>query len=1000
MLYLYLRLTMKRVFFFMLTAAIVVGVRTTQLRAQVLSPTEWFCIKTPHVDLIFKGGIHREAQRIANTVEHLYEPVAQSLGVKPDRIPLIIDSQRAYSNGHYARPLPHVVFFAFPSQDCNWLGTNEWLNRLAVHEFRHVAQYAKLHQRFNRLSHWVGGDFLRQNWITFNVPGWFMEGDAVGIETALSWSGRGRIPKFSLLYKTNLLERGGFSYYKQVFGSFKEKIPNEYRLGYYLTTHLRRHYGTTVLADILEQTTRPRLLDTAIKNATGKNLLQIYKDTNQELKALWTKQLSGLEFTQATRLNPRADSAYTDYSFPQPYNNTDLIVFKSGIGTVGQFVLLGGPKQEQQLCIPHYINDGTGFSVAQGQIVWVEANVPDPMWENRSYGVIQRYDIQKKRLKTLTHKSRYSAAALSPDGTKLVATECDEGYNHRLVILDADNGRVLQRLPNPDNHFYLNPRWSADGKQVVVIKHVQQKTTIALIDVATGAMQDLLPYSTQHIGLPVMQGQYVFYNSAYSGIDNIYAVDLATRQQYQVTSRKYGAYNPAVSADGRWLFFNDFTKDGMDVVRMPLDPQQWIPLEKVEDRSIRYYAPLVTQENNSDVLTTVPSHKYPVKRCHPRKYFNIHSWLMCHEFKADWNTMDPQDPFEGIQKIKGNIITAADLLGTTKLTVDYLHDFKQQYGTTTAKLCYKGWYPHITLDGKLKRKYAAQVRYDPAVSLVLKLPWKFRRGQYTHNFSLGTKGELGSIDDQTYYQQTYYGTFVRFAKMSTRDIDSPWYQELSIIYKHYPYAEPGVLAEAELYSSTFSPSMTLQFPGLLKHHVLRLIPKYTSKKGYAHKPEELTVLVERGHVLLPPEGGWDVKRNGEDCKIYYPFLTKEPKSKTEKIYREVCIHEKEFGAAIKYDLPICYPDWNLNHLLYVKRLRIEGGYGFEYTHTSYNVDPRFQPERIKDPTTKFENQVSIALLADMHLFTFLNLPKVKVGVTYIYGIETGKGVFGFTFESK
>ena len=133
---------------------------------------------------------------------------------------------------------------------------------------------------------------------------------------------------------------------------------------------------------------------------------------------------------------------------------------------------------------------------------------------------------------------------------------------------------------------------------------------------------------------------------------------------------------------------------------------------------------------------------------------------------------------------------------------------------------------------------------------------------------------------------------------------------------------------------------------------------------------------------------------------HVPVLFKKPKCKTEKIYRESCEHEKTFGADIKYDLPICYPDWNLNHLLYVKRLRIEGGYGFEYTHTSFNVNPLFQPERIKDPTTKFENQVSIALLADMHLVTFLNLPKVKVGVTYIYGIETGKSVFGFTFESK
>ena len=149
------------------------------------------------------------------------------------------------------------------------------------------------------------------------------------------------------------------------------------------------------------------------------------------------------------------------------------------------------------------------------------------------------------------------------------------------MILDAETGAVLQRLPNPENHCYLTPKWSEDGKQIAVIKNVQQRVTIALINVATGEIQDLLPYSTGHIGCPVMQGRYVFYNSAYSGIDNIYAIDITTHQRYQVTSRKYGAYNPTITADSRWLIFNDFSRDGMDVVKMPLDLTQWTPLAQV-----------------------------------------------------------------------------------------------------------------------------------------------------------------------------------------------------------------------------------------------------------------------------------------------------------------------------------------------------------------------------------------------------------------------------------
>ena len=157
----------------------------------------------------------------------------------------------------------------------------------------------------------------------------------------------------------------------------------------------------------------------------------------------------------------------------------------------------------------------------------------------------------------------------------------------------------------------------------------------------------------------------MFYHSAYCGIDNVYAIDLTTHRRYQVTSRKYGAYNPVVSADGHWLIFNDFTKEGMNVAKMPLVPKQWKPLEEVEDRTVHYHEPLVTQEKNDVALENIPQCIYPVKRYHPWQHiFNVHSWLTLKN--VSWNTRDPQHSLELLKAVEASILQSEDLLGTTK----------------------------------------------------------------------------------------------------------------------------------------------------------------------------------------------------------------------------------------------------------------------------------------------------------------------------------------------
>src|SRR5699024_5024964 len=151
--------------------------------------------------------------------------------------------------------------------------------------------------------------------------------------------------------------------------------------------------------------------------------------------------------------------------------------------------------------------------------------------------------------------------------------------------------------------------------------------TIIQADVQEGTIQELLPRSFENLGSPVQYGDYVLYNAAYTGIDNIYALQLSTKAQFQVTSRKYGSFNPSLSLDGKILYFNDYQANGMTIAKMPFLPESWIPLSKIKGEPVKYYAPLVAQEDNVVTDNNVESVDYEIKEyIEINHLFNIHSW--------------------------------------------------------------------------------------------------------------------------------------------------------------------------------------------------------------------------------------------------------------------------------------------------------------------------------------------------------------------------------------
>ena len=598
--------------------------------AQQQNPSDlkWSQIKTAHFKIIFPTEIANQANRTIQTLEFIRQQDMQNLTVKPKKVPIVLLNQSVISNG-YATLFPRkLAYYCTPPQNALIVSSTNWITTLSIHEYRHIIQYDANNRHLTKLAGIFMGAIGK---ITFqySIPDWWYEGDAVYMETILTKGGRGRTPEFDMSLRAILLSNQNYGYDKALLNSYKHYLPNHYLYGYMQVTHARLHYGAEIWDKTLNRTTKysfwPFAFSRSLKKYTKTNLRTNYLHTMSHLKDLYTKQSATVSETGFTNVTTQKRRSYTNYTNPMLCGKR-MVYIKSGMDDASAFYAIDSVGNEVKLLATE-----ADYASANDSVICFTETISDIRWGEKSYSDIFIYNLNNKKVNRITEKQKLFSPYISPDGKTIVAVQYPANGNCNIVIYNIEKQMVTDTIPNFANEFIRYPALNSNKNKIVYTTTNDNGNTLKIYNIDTKITSTLIAETDENISRPVFADSLILYNSEISGISNIYAIGINTGKRYQVTSVKYGAFNPAFEPINNEIYFQNYTPDGYNIVKAQLNEHNFTPLDKVIINPLHYFAPLVLPQNEqlSEQLKTLRDTSYTITKYNKLiDAVKIHSWAV------------------------------------------------------------------------------------------------------------------------------------------------------------------------------------------------------------------------------------------------------------------------------------------------------------------------------------------------------------------------------------
>lgn len=547
----------------------------------------WRTIETRHFAIHYHEPLGVVARRVAVVAERAHAVLSDALDNHPDeQIQIVLSDDTDFANGSAsALPIDNIRLYATGPEDFSSLGDyDDWLTELVTHEHTHILHLDQI-GGIPAIINAIFGKVYAPNHV---LPRWFLEGFAVYEESTHTSGGRLRSTYFDMWMRMEVLEdellsidqvstsvdrwpHGNVAY---LYGSrFVEFIAR--RHGQRALTKMAHDYGRQVLPYAVNRMTR---------RATGRTMVELYDDFTEEITRRYRAQRDEVRargVREGTRITFHGEEARSPRWLPDgriayftslPDDHSQIRILDPDRGTAGEVMRTTG-------------NPSIGVHPNGRVLVW---NGIGAHLETYFFNDLYASDLETGETTRLTEGLRAMEPDVSPDGRSVAFTVNGAGTTHLMIARLSDVAGTMRVLFRSERFGQVyTPRWSPDGRTIAASTwRPGGLRDVALVDVESGATRWLMEDRAQDSG-PTWSpdGSTLYFASDRTGISNVYAYELASRTLHQVTNVVAGAYQPAVSADGRELAYVGYTSRGFDLWRMPLDRAEWLAAPPyVDDR--------------------------------------------------------------------------------------------------------------------------------------------------------------------------------------------------------------------------------------------------------------------------------------------------------------------------------------------------------------------------------------------------------------------------------
>lgn len=857
---------------------------------------KWKQINTPKVQVIYPHESEGQAQRVANLIHFLYDSSFYPLGKKRQKVSIILQNQTTISNG-FVTVGPFRSEFFTTSPQYNFGGSAEWIDLLAIHEYRHIEQFTNALSGITWLSSIVFGEYGWGFLAGLALPRWFFEGDAVFYETALTNAGRGRMPAFENEYRALLLSDRRYGYEKASATSYKHYVPNHYNLGYHLTTHMRQNYGNETWSRVLNDAVSYRRLiypfGQSVKKHTGMYMPRFYKSAMNELDSIWREENKDVKTDVSVPLTELSKRTFTNYQTPFYIGSDRLIVEKSAFNEIPGYYLINENGKEKKITNPGiYLEGNAQLSGNDRFLVWAELAF-DVRWGNKDYSVIMLYDHVLKTKKRLTEKSKYFSPTLSQNGNEIAAIHSPESQQIEIHILNAENGNVVQTIAMQSDQFnnVSFPHWINQNQLLVIVKK-DGTNALAIVNRNDASINVISPFWTEQIGYPVYHGDWIFFTGIFGGMENIFAFSQETQSLFQVTQSAFGARQSTIHPDGHQMTYSAYTPDGYQLRSILLNQEEW---EKVEILAYNYYVESILNQKN--MLSEVPRDTFETK---PFKYnsklINIHSF-------SPW-FLPPN----------GGVIWYADnLMSTLTASGYYTYNVNEETASIGGRFEYGAYFPSFfgAFDQTQRSRYVPIYREiengngeNQAQAGILLQNWNESRA--TIGITLPFNITKGNFFSKFWLTNSYHQLWVNYENPLTGTDESFGAYDVAVDF----------FALRRMAVQHIQPRLGITY--MMNYQ--RTIGTEVNKSNY------LTMI---SRVFLPGIGK-NHSLNFSQSFQSEPYLA-QYKFRDNFFYARgyfASAHDRATKSSVNYAFPIMYPDLPLGPFLFIKRIKANLFYDF------------------------------------------------------------------------